>query len=75
MSIVFTWENLSMTCWSTDEGWNTTLVLEVVQMDGWCIVLEYMPVSILSVSVDPHERLWAEAAALAPLCEGLKPED
>ena len=37
---------------------------------------EQMLVSILSVSVDPHEMLWAKGAlALAPLCGNLNPGD
>ena len=65
-----------MTCLSTDEGWNTTLVLIVLPMDGWCVVSEWMLVSILSVSVDPHEMSLVKAAlALAPLCGDLKAED
>ena len=39
-------------------------------------VSEWMLVSILSVFVDPHEMLWAEAAlALPPLGGGLNPEN
>ena len=49
-----------MTRWLTDEGWGNTLVLEVLQMDGWC--LEWILVSILLVSVDPREMSWAEVA-------------
>ena len=55
-----------MTCWSTGEGWDTTLVLAVQQMDGWCVVSDKMLVCMLSVSVDPCEMSWAEAA-LEPL--------
>ena len=62
-----------MTCWSTDEGWDTTLVLEVLQMNDWCVVSERMVVSTLSVSVNPLE-MWA-ATALAPLYGDLKAED
>ena len=48
----------------------------LLQMYGWYVVSEQMLVYILSVSVDPHEMLWAKAAmALAPLCGDLKPED
>ena len=65
-----------MTRWSTDEGRNTTLVLAVLQIVGWCVVSERMLVSILSVSLDPHEMSRAEAAlALASLRGSLKPED
>ena len=75
MSIVFAWANCSMTCWVTDD-WDTTLILAVLQMDGWSVVSGWMLVSIRSVSVDTCEMLWAEAAlALAPLCGDLKPED
>ena len=64
-----------MSCLSTDEGWDATLIL-VLQMDGWCVVSEQMLVSILSVSVDPREMSLAEVAlALAPLCGDLKTED
>ena len=49
-----------MASWLTDEGWDTTLVLAVVPMDGSCVVSERMLVSILSVSMDPCEMLWAE---------------
>ena len=50
-----------------------TLVLAVLQMDGWCVVSEQMLIPILSVSMDPREMSWAEAAlALAPLCGDLK---
>ena len=63
-----------MACWLTDEGWDTTLVLAVLHMDGWCIVSEWMLVFILPVSVNPREILWA-AAALAPLCGDLKAEE
>ena len=62
-----------MTCWSTDQGWDTTLVLVVLAMDG-CVVSEQMLVSILSVSVDHHEMLWDEAA-LEPLCGDSNLED
>ena len=55
-----------MTCWPTDEGWDTTLVLALLQMDGWCVVPERMLVSILSVSVDLHVDLKAEDL-LSPL--------
>ena len=42
-----------------------TVVPAVLQIDGWCVVLQGM---------DPHEMLWAEAAlGLAPLCGALKP--
>ena len=55
-----------MTCWLTDEHWDTTLGLA---MDGCCVLSEHMLISILSVSVDPMEMSWGEAAlALAPLC-------
>ena len=65
-----------MTCWLIAESWVTTQVLAVLQMDGWCVVSERMLVSILSVSVDPREMSWDEAALkLAPLCGDLKPED
>ena len=65
-----------MTCWLTDEGWDTTLVLAMLKMAGWCVVSEWMLASILSVSMDPCAMSWAEAAlALAPLCGDLKPED
>ena len=74
VSIVFILANRSMTCWSTDEGWDTPLLL-VLQMDDWCFVSERMLIAILSVSVNPCEMLWAEAAlALTPLCGDLKPE-
>ena len=63
-----------MTCWFANDGWDTTLVLAVLQMPGWCVVSEWMLVSILSVSVDPRGMLCADAA-LAPLCGDLKPED
>ena len=64
-----------MTCWLTDEGLNTTLVL-AMEMDGWCVVSERILVSLLSVSVDPCEMSWAEAAlALAPLCEDWMSDD
>ena len=51
----------AMICWSTDEGWDTRVVLAV---DGrWVsVVLERMLVSLLSVSVDPCEMSWAGAA-------------
>ena len=62
-----------MTCWSTDEDWNTILVLAVLQMDHWCVLSERMLVSLLSVSVDPREMSWAETAlAQTPLCGDLK---
>ena len=65
-----------MTCWTTNEAWNTTLVLAVLQMDGRCVVSEWMLVSMLSVSLSPRKMLWAVATlALAPLCGDLKPED
>ena len=73
-SIAFIWANWSMTCGSSDEGWDTTLVLVVLQMDGWCVVSEWMLVSILSVSMDPREISWAEAA-MALLYVDLTPED
>ena len=38
------------------------------------VVSKHMMVPILSVSVDPHEMLWAETA-LAPLCVDLNQED
>ena len=61
-----------MTCWLTDEGWDTTLVLAVLAKNGWCAFPEWMLVSILSVSVDLHEMLWGEVAlALAPICGDL----
>ena len=63
-----------MTCGSTDEGSDTTLVLAVLQMDGCCVVSERMLVLILLLSVYPNEISWA-AAALAPLCGDLKAED
>ena len=63
-----------MTCWSTNESWDTTLAL--LLMTGWFVVSGWMLGSILSVSVDPHEKSWAETAlALAPLCGDLKPEE
>ena len=62
-----------MACWSTDETWDPTLGLA---MNGWDVVSQPMLISILSVSVDPCEMSWAEAAlALAPHCEDLKPEN
>ena len=42
-----------MTGWSTDEGLDTTLVLAVLQMAGYCVVSKMMLVSVRSVSVDP----------------------
>ena len=49
-------------------GWNTTLVLAVLLMDGWCVVPDRMIVFILSVFIDPREMSWSEAAlALAHL--------
>ena len=63
-----------MTCWSTDEAWDITLALVVLQMGGWCVVSERMLVSMLSVFVDLCEMSRA-VAALAPLCWHLKAED
>ena len=58
-----------MICWLTDEGWETTLVLAVIQMGCW-LVSELMLVSEPSVSVDNCEMSLAETAlALAPLCD------
>ena len=37
-----------MTCWPIDEGWDTALVLALLQMGGWCVGLELMLVSLLS---------------------------
>ena len=48
-----------MTFCSTDEGWDTTLVLAVLQIDDWCVVSEWRLVSILPVPVDLHEMTWA----------------
>ena len=63
-----------MTCWSADEGWDTTLA--VLQMGDWCVVSEWMLVFILSVSLAPREMSWDEAAlALASLSGDLKSED
>ena len=63
-----------MTCWSTDESWNSPLLLVLLQMVGWSVVSEEMLVFILSVSVDPLEMSWAETTlALPPLCDDLKP--
>ena len=68
--------SLHLICWSTDRGWDTTLVLAVLQMDGWCAVSERMLVSILSVTMHSREMSWTEARlALTPLCGDLKPED
>ena len=65
-----------MTCWSTDESWDTTLVLAVLWMDGRCVMSERVRGFVLPVSVDPHEMSWVEVAlALALLCQDLKPED
>ena len=64
-----------MTYWLTDEGWDTSLVLAVLQVGDWCVVSELMLVSILSVSVDPYEMLWAEPVLALSLCGDLKPED
>ena len=59
VSIVFIWENSSMTGWLIDGGWDTVLVLVVLQIDGWYVVSEQMLDSILSVSIDPHDSsLW-----------------
>ena len=42
-------------------------------MDGWCVLSEWMLLSILSASVDPCEVPWAETArVLAPPCGDLK---
>ena len=46
MSIVFIWSNWPMTFWSADDSWDTTFVLAVLQMDGWCVVSERVLVSI-----------------------------
>ena len=62
MSIVFTCANCSMTCWSTEEGWDTTIALGVLAKYSWGVVSEQILVSVLSESVDPHDMFWVEAA-------------
>ena len=47
----------------------------MLQMDGYCVVSARMLVSILSISVDPFEMSWAEAALVLALHGDLKPED
>ena len=75
-SIVFIWENWSMTCWLIDEGWDTTLALAVLELDSCCVVSEEMLVSVLCVYIDPHEMSWIGAKlALVPICGNLNPED
>ena len=75
VSIVFTWANCSMTCWSTDEGSDTTIVLAVLAKYSWGVVSEQILVSVLSESVDPHDMFRAEAAlTLTPLCGDLNLE-
>ena len=71
--MVFICANWSMTCWSTDERWETALGLVAKN----CIVVSNrMLISILSMSVEPLEMLCAEAAdALAPWAGYLNPED
>ena len=65
-----------MTCSSTDEGWETTLALAVLAKNGWVVVSELMLISLLSVSMDPCDVLWVEAAlTLAPLCGDINSED
>ena len=53
-----------------------TVVVAVLHKDGWCVVSEQMLVSILSVTMDPHEMSWAETAlGLTPLCGDLNLKD
>ena len=53
--------------------WGNTLTLTVLQMDGWCVVSNWMVVSILSVCVDPLKMFWEGAVlALVPLCGDLR---
>ena len=43
--------------------------------DGWCVVSEWMLLSMLSVSINPHEMSLAEAAlALDPVYGGFNPD-
>ena len=51
-------------CWSTDDGWDTALVLAVLAMDGWCVVSERM--LIIMLSVEAWDQLCVELA-LGPL--------
>ena len=62
-----------MTSWSTKECWETVLGLVT---EGCIVVSDYMPILLLSVSVEPLEMSCAEAAdALAPQSKDLKAED
>ena len=57
-----------MTGQLTDEGLDTIPVLAVLLMCDWCVVSEWMLVTIMSVSLDSRKILWAQAAlALSPL--------
>ena len=60
-----------MTCWSTDEDLDTTLVLPVLQTDGWCVAGFHN-----AVSLDPRVRSRAKTVlSLAAIPSDLKPEE
>ena len=73
------WAQRKMWAWSSckqiDKGWDTTMVLAVLQMNGWCVVSEGMLVCMLSVSVTVVKCCGLRLAlALAPFSGDLKPE-
>ena len=60
-----------MTCRSTVECWETTLGIAI---DGCCVVSDHMLIPLLSMSVEPLQKLCAEAMVrLAPQAGDWKP--
>ena len=56
-------------------GWDTTLIVAVLEIDGWCIESEWMLVSRLSAFIIPREMSWVETALALTLLHDLNLEN